>query len=156
MGRRASWLAVAVCLLCACGRSPDGVPGEIASVVDNAVEAAGAGDAVALTAMISADYQDGDGRDRRAMAFLLRTLLGRYPGVLAVVPDLRVQPLSGDLATADMTLILAGRDRERPLPAGIDADRLRLRLALRREGREWRVTRAEWDRNPPVVDPAPN
>jgi hypothetical protein len=31
----------------------------------------------------------------------------------------------------------------------IEADRLPLRLALRREGGEWRVTRAEWRESVP-------
>jgi len=125
-------------------------------MVDAAAAAAGSGDAAALGAMISDEYADREGRDRRAMTFLLRTLLGRYPDLLVVISDLEVQPLSGELATASMTLTLAGRDGARPFLAGLDADRLRLRLALRRDGREWRVTRAEWGDVGGPAGPRPN
>jgi hypothetical protein len=128
----------------ACGPSGEGVESEITRLVDSGAEAVKSGDARSLATRISTEYEDDQGRDRRAMIFMLRALLARYPDVFVLVRDLRVRPLSGELATADMILLLAGRDSARPLPAGLDADRLRLRLALRRYGQEWKVTRAEW------------
>jgi len=125
-------------------------------MVDSAVDAARAGDARALAGMISEEYEDGEGRDRRAIAFLLRSLLGRYPSLIVIVGDLEVEPLSAELATAEMTLILAGRDAGLPLPAGLDGDRLRMRLALGRERGDWRVTRADWGPAAGGRHPPPN
>ncbi len=141
-----SFIVLAVCLAWGCGPSEQGAEAEaeIAGLVDGAVEAARTGDARALGELISDDYEDREGRDRRSMELLLRTLLGRYPYLVVVASGLEVQSISRGLATAEMTLNLAGRDGSRPLPAALDADRLRLRLALRRDGKQWRVTRAEW------------
>ena len=125
---------------------------EIARLVESAARAAEAGDRAALADMVSRDYEDDAGRDQRAVAFLVRTWLGRYPGLLVVVSDLRVEALSTELANARMTVNLLGRDGSRPLLAGLDAERLRLRVALRREGDRWRVTRADWDGS---TDPGP-
>jgi hypothetical protein len=77
-------------------------------------------------------------------------LLGRYRNVLVSVSNLRIQLISSELATADMTVSLLARDSGRPVLTGIDADRIPLRLALRREGGEWRVTRAEWRERGPA------
>ena len=115
-----------------------------------AASAAQAGDLETLQAFVSPDYADEEGRDRRAAGFLLRSLLGRYRNVLVSVSNLRIQLISSELATADMTVSLLARDSGRPVLTGIDADRIPLRLALRREGGEWRVTRAEWRERGPA------
>ena len=94
--------------------------------------------------MIAADYEDGEGRDRRVMALTIRTLLGRYPHHLALVDDLAVQVISQELATARMAVSLIGKDGGRPRLAGVYANRLRLDLAFRRSGEGWLVTRASW------------
>jgi hypothetical protein len=127
-----------------CGRAEPDVEKEISQLIDAAIAAARSGDAVALAAMISDQYEDQQGRNRRVMSFFLRSLLGRYPQLFVVASDVQVRQVSGELATAQMTLMLAGKDGSRPLPAGLDADRLHLRLALTRYGTEWRVTRADW------------
>lgn len=117
---------------------------EIATAIEDARELARQGDARGLAAMIAADYEDGEGRDKRVMALTIRTLLGRYPNHLALVDDLNVQVISQELATARMAVSLVGRDGSRPLLVGVDADRLRLDLAFRRSGDAWLVTRAAW------------
>jgi hypothetical protein len=137
-------LALVCFALAGCGDPPDDPEGEIGLMIDNAASAAQAGDLERLQAFVSPDYADEEGRDRRAANFLLRGLLGRYRNVLVSVSNLRVQLISSELATADMTVSLLARDSGRPVLTGIEADRLPLRLALRREGGEWRVTRAEW------------
>ncbi len=143
---RVAWLVVAIALISGCDGPGPGPEAEISQLVDTAVDAARTGNATALGEMVSDRYQDPQGRDRRAVVFLLRTLLGRYPNLLVVVRDLQVQPVSAALATAEMTLAVVGRDGSRSLPASIDADRVRIRLALERDGGDWRVTRAEWTR----------
>lgn len=144
--RHVGLVAVAF-LVTGCGRAAQDAEGEIAALVETAVDAAETGDAEALQAMISSAYEDGEGRDRRAIGFLVRTWLGRYPNLLVMISDLRVEPVTTQLATARMSVTLLGRDGRRPLLSGVDADRLHLRLALRRESGDWRITRAAWDRH---------
>lgn len=140
-------MALAGVMLTGCGRPPGDAAAEIAALVASASEAVRKRDVAGLQGVISDNYEDGEGRDNRAMGFLIRSWLGRYPNIFVVVTDLRVQSISGDLATARMAVNVVARESGRPLPIGLDADRLRLRLALRREGGEWRVTRADWGRS---------
>jgi len=137
-------LALVCFALAGCGDPPGDPESEIGLMIDAAASAAQAGDLETLQAFVSPDYADEEGRDRRAAGFLLRSLLGRYRNVLVSVSNLRIQLISSELATADMTVSLLARDSGRPVLTGIDADRIPLRLALRREGGEWRVTRADW------------
>jgi ketosteroid isomerase-like protein len=127
-----------------CGPAPGEPEAQIRTAIESARDLARAGDAKALAAMLAADYEDEEGRDRRAMALTIRTLLGRYPRHLALVDDLQIHVISGELATARMTVSLVGRDGGRPVLHGLDADRLRLDLAFRRAGDVWLVTRASW------------
>ncbi len=141
----------AAALLHACGQPERDVEAEIALLVEAAQESAEAGDAGSLIDILSEDYEDAEGRNRRAMAVLVRTQLGRYQRLMTVVTDLSVVAISDQLATAGMTVSLIGSDGGRLTWAGIDADRLRLDLALRREDGRWYVSGARW--GPPGTIP---
>ncbi len=150
-GRRGLGTFALVCLgLTGCGDTPRDPENEIRVMIDDAASAAQAGDLETLQTFIAPDYSDEEGRDRRAAGFLLRSLLGRYRNVLVSVSNLRIQLISSQLATADMTVSLLARDGGRPVLTGIEAERIPLRLALRREGGEWRVTRADWRETDPA------
>ena len=149
-------LSLAAVMLAGCGPSPQDAEEEIAALVETASEAVRQGDFAGLHELLSDDYEDAEGRDNRAMRFLVRSWLGRYPGIFVVVTDLQVRPISRELATANMVVNVLARESGRPLPVGLDADRLPLRLALRREGDEWRVTRADWGRNGSPADGTTN
>ena len=145
-GRRVLLLTIAAfVLLQACDKPDRDVEAEVAQLVEEAQKSAEAGDDRALARILSADYADPEGRDRRTMGFIVRSWLGRYPGVLTMVTDLSVVAISDQLATAEMTVFLAGRDGNRPLLTGIDTDRVRLELALRHEDGRWLVTGAQWE-----------
>lgn len=118
---------------------------QIEAVIEEARGLARSGDARGLAGMLAPDYEDGEGRDRRAMALTIRALLGRYPHHLVLVEDLEVQVVSRQLAIARMSVSLVGRDGSRPLLSGVDADRLIVDLAFRRSGDAWQVTRASWE-----------
>ncbi len=132
-------------LASACGEPPSDVETQIEAVIEEARGLARSGDARGLAGLLAGDYEDGEGRDRRAMALTIRTLLGRYPHHLLLVDDLQVQVVSSELANARMKVALVGRDGSRPLLYGVDADRLLVDLAFRRSGRDWQVTRASWE-----------
>jgi hypothetical protein len=138
-------------LLHGCGQPERDVEAEIALLVDTAQASVEAGDAGSVIDILSQDYADAEGRNRRAMAFLVRTQLGRYQRLKTLVTDLSVVAISDQLATAGMTVSLIGSDSRRPAWTGIDADRVRLELALRREDGRWYVSGARW--GPPGTIP---
>lgn len=134
----------ALLLLVACEPASEDPRSEIEALLARAENAAEAGDAGRLSAMLHGDFQDAYGRDRRATALMLRTLLGRYARMEIVVRDIEIEILSPSLATAELTVIAVAQDGRRALPAGLDADRRRLRIALRAASDGWLVSRAEW------------
>lgn len=135
------WLLLGA-LLGGCGPSADDPRAGVEALVERAVAAAEAGDHRALLELVARDYEDGAGRDRRQVGFYLRTLLGRYPGVTVAVRSLDIELDSPRLARAELALVAIARREGTPLPVGLDADLIRLRLALRRDD-GWLVTRAD-------------
>ena len=129
-------------LASACGGPPSDVKTQIEAAIEEARGLARSGDARRLAGMLASDYEDGEGRDRRAMALTIRTLLGKYPHHLVLVNDLEIQVVSRQLANARMSVSLVGRDGSRSLLYGVDADRLLVDLAFRRSGDAWQVTSA--------------
>ena len=133
---------LALCsILAGCSPSPGDPRAAIEALVDEGVTAVEAGDHRALAALAAPDYEDAEGRNKARLALTLRALLTRYPGVNVAVQSLEIELDSPELARAEVALLVLARREGAPLPLGLDADRIRLRLALRRDD-EWRVTRA--------------
>lgn len=128
-----------------CAPSADDPAAEIAVLFATGEAAAEAGDHRALSELLAGDYEDAAGRDRRQVAFLLRSLMGRYPNAILSVRDLDVDVISPELANAEGTVLVLARRQGGALPVSVDGDAFRLRLALRRERGDWLVTRAQWD-----------
>jgi hypothetical protein len=133
-------------LLASCGQQATSPEDAIAALVEQAQDAGEAGDVDGVLDLLSGDYHDIDGRDRRAVGFMLRMLFARYPDSVVLVRDLDVEVISEQLANADMQLFIVARDQASASALDIDGDRLWMRLALRRESGDWRVTRAQWRR----------
>ena len=142
--RACRWLIIAGLQASACGAPPDDSAAAIEALIARAEVAAQAGDVGALGECLHPDFRDASGRDRRAMIFMLRALIGRYARMEIIVRDIETDVLSPQLANVQLTLIAIARDGNRPLPAALGTDRRRLRLALRADRDGWRVTRAEW------------
>jgi hypothetical protein len=140
--RGLSCLWALVWILAGCSPSPGDPRAEIAALVDEGVAAVEAGDHRALAALAASDYEDAEGRNRARLALTLRALMTRYPGITVAVQSLDVELDSPALARAEVTLLVLARRQGAPLPVGLEAERIRLRLALRRDA-DWRVTRAE-------------
>lgn len=137
-------LVIVAVRLVACGPAPGDPRADIEALLARAEQAAEAGDVEVLAATLHPDFVDDHGRDRRAVVFMLRSLLGRYARTEIVLRDIAIDVLSPRLANAELTVVAVARDGSRPLLTGFDADRQRLRIALRADGDGWRVTRAEW------------
>lgn len=131
--------AALACLAAACGETPSDPEAALRAALAGAEAAVEAGDADALAAMVSPDYADAAGRDRRAMAVLLRGLVMRYRRVEILVTVERIELFSPVLARAELRVAAAGAGAGR-----LDADAFPLSLSLRDDGDGWRVTSAEW------------
>ena len=146
-GRSAGGL-VAALLAAACSPSADDPRAAIEALVATAVRAAETGDAPAIERLLASDYEDAEGRGRREATIYLRMLLRRYPRSVISVRGLDIELLSPVLARAELSLVGLGRRDGTSPRVDLDASRLRLRLALRRDGDDWRVTRADRLRAP--------
>jgi hypothetical protein len=133
----------AIVLIAGCAPSADDPRAAIEALIAQGVRAAEEGDHAALAALLAPDYEDADGRDRRQAALYLRVLLRRYRNPEISVRAVDVELISPVLAVADVTLVALGRRQGASVPLGFEADRLGLRLALRRDDADWRVTRGE-------------
>jgi hypothetical protein len=124
-------LCVAVILLAACGaRTSD--EEQVRALLDSAEAALEARDASDVIDLVASDYSDSQGFDRAQLQNFLRGYFLANPRI-EVVLNLRGLefPVDG-LARAR----IAGTS----LPAG---DHVELRVEFRREGGQWRVSRAD-------------
>jgi hypothetical protein len=134
---------VAALLAAACSPSADDPEAAIEALVSTAVRAAETGNDRTIERLLAGDYEDAEGRGRREAMLYLRMLLRRYPRPVISVRGLQIELLSPALARVDLNLVALGRADGTSPRVDLDATRLQLRLALRRDGDEWRVTRAD-------------
>jgi len=138
-------------LVLACGGAPDSPEARVRALVDRAGEAAAARDAGALLDLVSEDYRDAHGRDKRALkALVLRYVLANEAiHVTSRVKELAVGP---DAERAELVVVAALTAAPVAEPgelAGLDADLFRFELEVSREADgDWRVTSARWRRAP--------
>lgn len=114
-------------------------------LVAEAVQAAEAGDAAHLRTLISADYRDSTGRDRRALDGLLRVYLLQHRPLYLYTRVASVSFAEGDRAHATVYAAMAGRrivDAAELAEARAGLYRFDLTLGLERG--EWRVREATW------------
>lgn len=140
------WRSALACLVAAlslagCGQPASDPEARIRALLAEVEQAAEAGDFQALAERVARDYADGEGRDRRSLLFLTRTMLGRYPRLELVVTVREVEILSPRLARVRLDVITAGAG-----PGGLSADAFPVELSLRDDGGDWQLTRAEWGR----------
>jgi hypothetical protein len=137
---------LAAAVLCAAAASCSKAPSaedELRATFAAAERAAEARDVGAVLELVSDEYMDGAGRTRADLRNLLRGWFVLHPDVNLVtrVESLRVE--SAEHARATLTVGMLGRRGEAEDPS-LAADLQTIDLALRRDGEEWRVTRAEW------------
>ncbi len=136
-------LAAALILVAGCGRDPGDPEAALRAWLAEAEALAEAGDAGALADLISDDYSDLAGRDRRQAAMMLRGLLLRYPRLELIVAEEELELFSPVLARTRLRVFAAGAGGGR-----LSADGFDLELSLRDDGDGWRVTGAAWEGGP--------
>lgn len=144
---RRHWLHAAVLatalVLAACGdrTTPEQ---QVRAVIAEGEKAAEARDVSGVMALVSSRYQDADGASAVGLSRLVRGWFIANQSVHLATRIDRVEFPYKDMARVQVTLGMLGR--EAGAQAGLDlaADLHEVRLELKLERGEWRVTRAEW------------
>ena len=142
----AALIVAALLLLAACRPDPPEAALRAAvAELEAAIEARDAGD---IEAMLAGDFVGPDGMDRAAARRLAQLVLLRNPDVAVVLGPLDIV-LRGDQAgpthaTVAFTAALAG-GRGRWLPESGSV--YRVETGWRREGGDWRLASARWERD---------
>jgi hypothetical protein len=150
-GRAANRLPAAAAVLAlllsaACG-GPEGTPeAQIRELVDRAEQGAENHEISVFRASLADDYRDNHGYDRRTVLRLIQGILLRNQQIhlFSVVRDIRVQ---ADTAEARVLVAMAGRPIESAdALLNVRADLVRFDVQFVREGNDWLVRAADWQR----------
>lgn len=133
-------------LASACGEPAASPEARIKSLVEQAEQGAEARDISVLGDLVSDNYRDGRGYDRRTVLRIAQGLFlrNREIHLLSLVRNLEV---NGDTAGARVLVAMAGRPIE-SVQALVElrADLVRFDIELVREEGNWRVRSADWRR----------
>lgn len=141
------WLAWTVIVGCvmqnACGpRDPDG---ELRALIEAAETAAEARDTGFFRNLISADYADRRGQRRDDVVNTLRAYFLLNQTIEIVSRIEAIELFGDDAASIKLQTAAVGRADGRSV-LDIDGDLYRIELELGREGSEWRIIGADWNR----------
>ncbi|HKQ16215.1 MAG TPA: hypothetical protein VJT80_22540 [Steroidobacteraceae bacterium] len=131
------WVAFGLLTACSDPGSPEQQVRAVLESMETAAEARDVGD---LMEHISADYRDARGQDRTEASRYAR---GYFVANQSVHLLTRIESLefpSPDEARVKLQVGMAGRDG-----SGVSTDLYHFKLALIREGDEWKVSYADWD-----------
>lgn len=128
-----------------CGRAPS-PEDRIRALIAEAERAAEARDAGALVDLVTEDYGDARGNDRRTLRQLLFVLFRQNERVF-VLHHVRAIDVAedGTTATAQVAVAVAAQPIDAPADlSGVNADLLVIDIALRVEDDAWLVHHASW------------
>jgi len=114
---------------------------------EQAAEARSVGDLIDLAAP---DFRDGDGRSTDELARYVRGYFLANPSVRLLTRITRVDVLAADVAEAEVTVAIVGKDAEATAAWDLAFDVVEFDLDLRRIDGEWRVLRVDWRRGAPL------
>jgi hypothetical protein len=135
--------AAALCVAAAACSKPPVAEDEVRAMFAAAERAAEARDVGAVLDLVSEEYSDGAGRSRMDLRNLVRGWFVLHPEVSVVTRVDAIEIQSAEHASATLTVGMLGR-RGAPEDLELAADLQTIDLVLRRDGGEWRVTRADW------------
>lgn len=132
-------------LFTACSRPAATPEDQVRAVITAAATAARGKDLGAFKAIISEDYRDAEGRDKKGLKAILAYYFLQHQSVHLLT---RVQALtlsSAGRATATIIAAMAGTELpEGSLLPSLDAEMYRIDADFALEGGDWRLTRAAW------------
>lgn len=128
----------------ACGGPPD-AHAELRALIDDAEAAAEARQTGFFRNLISEDYVDRRGQRRDEVINLLRGYFLVNATVEVVNRIETIELLGDDAATVALQTAVIGRGQGSSVLA-VDGELFRIELELVKEGSEWRIIGAEWDR----------
>jgi hypothetical protein len=128
----------------ACG-GPRDAHAELRALIDDAETAAEARQTGFFRNLISEDYVDRRGQRRDDVINLLRGYFLINATVEVVNRIETIELLGDDAATVALQTAVIGRGQGRSVLA-VDGELFRIELELVKEGSEWRIIGAEWDR----------
>lgn len=143
---------VIVCLLplFSCSPARDSPEAQVRALFARAETAAEQKDLGALRPMISDQYADAEGQDKKAIEAVLRFYFLRNQSIHLFTRIQSIEFPQPSRATAVVLVAMAGQ----PIKTGQELERLhadlnRFEITLTREDREWKVIGAEWRRAEP-------
>lgn len=140
---RSTMPLILIGLLQACA-GPD--PGEeLSALVAAAEKAAEERDTGYFRRVVSDDYVDADGRRKQDLIDYLRIYFLANTDIEVLNRVDQVQVFGDDAAELTLQSALIGRGRGRSA-LGFDGNLYRIDLELVREGRDWRIIGADWER----------
>jgi hypothetical protein len=148
LNQRIILTATSLLILTACTVEPDSAEAKLLALIEQAEVAAEAGDFGELRQLISQNYSDNAGRDKAALAGILRFYLLHHQSIHLLT---RVQTLSlpaPDVAQASLLIAMAGRpmvSAEEAADFRADAFRLEIEFSGENDG-HWKVSSVRWRR----------
>lgn len=139
---RGATILLLLLMLTACGDNPSDPETAVRELIAAAEQAARDRDLGLFKDHIATDYSDPHGNDRDAILNRLRVLFLRYrqPKLLTRIHAIRFP--APDRAEVELWLGTADTGR-------LAFDSQRLELSLRRQGGDWQVLHAQWERAAP-------
>lgn len=129
-------------VLAGCSRTPDEV--QIRNTLDTMVQAVEARDNRAFLAHVAESYRDHEGRDRRGLRQLLLASFLQHRHIKLFVTGTTVEVRDGKAEVRLQAQLTSGEQ--------LIADRrfgaYRVRTLWRRDGNDWQVYQAEWEKLP--------
>lgn len=114
-------------------------------LIASVVQAAEAGDAAGVRAVISPHYSDAEGRDRQTLDGVIRLVLLRHRPLYLYTRIATVELVGNDRAQAVVYAAMAGSKVDAPADvAQLSASLYRFDLTLGLEQGEWRLRSAAW------------
>jgi hypothetical protein len=144
LNRFSSLLLLCLMLLVACRPAVEAPEEALRRAIAEAVTAAEKKDLGALTGLLATDYRDNQGRDRQAVAGMLRYYFLGHQAIY-LLTRIRSVEVAGEQAQAEVLVAMAGEPLADPNePTFVRASLYRFELAWVREQDAWKIHQARW------------
>lgn len=141
------FLALTITALSGCGSDPKTPEEQIRALIETGEIAVEARDLSEVTALISSQYLDERGLDRRAVSRLIAGQFLTHQSIHLLVQTDEVRLVAPERAEALIYVAMSGAKLDEPGELlGLRADLFRFDLEFEKEEGSWRVTGGRWRR----------